>query len=451
MNGTKLALVSVVLAAAVILWASPAEAQQLNPPTDFSGTATGTDTIQWSWTDTNTSPNETAHKVYDTGDNTEKASAGPGSTSVDETGLSENIQYDRYVKAIGSAGGGATIGTGTDTGMHPLDSWYNYNACQMLYTKAEINSGGGGAGNITKIRFKKADTTSWTFHNIKIYLKHTTLANLEGDFWTTPEGTLVYSGDLVVTSATGWYEIVLTTSFAYNNSNNLLVTVTNETGDAGSPIDWYCTDTGFWDPRMCAEDEDGSSLANCISGIGDTRYRPNIQLVYTGIVIPDSDPSNSDTKYTLAHNPLDSDFTVATLGNGQVRIDVVPPPNSTGDFTGVKIERDEDGDFLGGDYAVVQGFAAVYSNIIDTVPAGGIYYYRIIYQNGDEVPTTPSNAKTIDVPGELGAPLNFGGTGTALDQIEWAWNPARNGYARRVPARRCEQHCNRADKGNHLP
>jgi hypothetical protein len=174
-----------------------------------------------------------------------------------------------------------TIGTGTDAERYPLNSNSDYNACQMLYTKAEINSGGGEAGNITKIRFKKANTTSWTFHNIKIYLKHSTLANLTDGVWTTPEGTLVYSGDLVVTSATGWYEIVLTTSFAYNNTNNLLVTVTNETGDDSWPDDvqWYCTDFGLFEDPMCVKEYSGTSLAACTSSIDETQYRPNIQLV----------------------------------------------------------------------------------------------------------------------------------------------------------------------------
>ncbi len=121
------------------------------------------------------------------------------------------------------------IGTGTTSSPYPTYGNWNYAWCSMLHTQTSI----GSAKNITKIAFNYIDASPKTFNNQKIYLKHTAttvFADASYENPTTTGYTLVYDGPITFTN--GWSEITLTTPFAYNGTDNLVVHYENRYGTA---------------------------------------------------------------------------------------------------------------------------------------------------------------------------------------------------------------------------
>ncbi|MHC4660833.1 MAG: RCC1 domain-containing protein [Planctomycetota bacterium] len=73
----------------------------LNPPSGFSGTPTSITEITWSWTDTNTSPNEEGFQLLDNVSGTLQVdNIAVDAIGTSETGLSENVLYTRQVRAF---------------------------------------------------------------------------------------------------------------------------------------------------------------------------------------------------------------------------------------------------------------------------------------------------------------------------------------------------------------
>ncbi len=121
------------------------------------------------------------------------------------------------------------IGTGIVSSQYPPYGSWKYAWCSMLHTQANL----GTAKSITKIAFNYTDATTKSFTNQKIYLKHTTLSVFADASYENPTGngyTLVYDGSITFTN--GWSEIVLSTPFAYNGTDNLIVQYENRYGVA---------------------------------------------------------------------------------------------------------------------------------------------------------------------------------------------------------------------------
>jgi hypothetical protein len=121
------------------------------------------------------------------------------------------------------------IGTGTVSTQYPVYGSWKYAWCSMLHTQASI----GAAKSITKIAFYYTDASPKTFTNQKIYLKHTSstvFADATYENPTTNGYTLVYDGS--ITFSTGWTEITLSTPFAYNGTDHLIVHYENRNGTA---------------------------------------------------------------------------------------------------------------------------------------------------------------------------------------------------------------------------
>lgn len=110
----------------------------------------------------------------------------------------------------------------TSVGTAPISSFFSYSYVQQLYPKQEINT--SSAGNITGLTFYLDpastinDSSDWT-----VYLGHTSkTAFTSGTDWIpASQLTQVYAGTVVKNN--NRVEISLTTPFAYNNTDNLVV------------------------------------------------------------------------------------------------------------------------------------------------------------------------------------------------------------------------------------
>ncbi|KPE52185.1 hypothetical protein AOB46_04700 [Chryseobacterium indologenes] len=115
------------------------------------------------------------------------------------------------------------LGTGsTEVGVAPISTYYGYSYVQQIFTKQEINA--NAAGNITGLKFylspnaDLSNSSDWT-----IYLGHTSKTNFTSDTDWIPatDLTQVYTG--TITQNNGVVEIIFTTPFPYNNTQNLVV------------------------------------------------------------------------------------------------------------------------------------------------------------------------------------------------------------------------------------
>lgn len=126
--------------------------------------------------------------------------------------------------AIGSMQGQILIGNGTAAQKHvPFDPNYAYSYVQTIYLASEINA----SGNITSLKwYYDGSSNLANSQGLNIYLGHTTKsAFLNETDWEPINGLqLAYTGGIVA-AAPGWVTINLTTPFAYNGTDNLVVAV----------------------------------------------------------------------------------------------------------------------------------------------------------------------------------------------------------------------------------
>lgn len=113
------------------------------------------------------------------------------------------------------------IGSGS-VGAAPVSSFFSYSYVQQIYPKQEVNA--SAAGNITGLTFYLDpsatinDSSNWT-----VYLGHTPKVSFTSNTDWIPAGQLtqVFSG--TVNKNGNKVEVVFTTPFAYNNSDNLVI------------------------------------------------------------------------------------------------------------------------------------------------------------------------------------------------------------------------------------
>ena len=129
-----------------------------------------------------------------------------------------------------------SIGTGTSTNQYiPSYDYYDYSLTQQIYTQAEV----GAAGTITKIAFYVSSNP--ISRTIDIYMSHTSKSNFSSTSDWVSQGTSyrVVQG-FETFGQTGWNVITLDTPFEYNGTDNLLVTVDDNTGS------WNSSKTNFY-------------------------------------------------------------------------------------------------------------------------------------------------------------------------------------------------------------
>lgn len=151
----------------------------------------------------------------------------------------------------GLAGAQITIGTGTavdsNAGLStPISNWYATSLSQFIYLASEINA----SGNITSLQFKLNQVNALANSNdqINVWVGHTTksvytpVVSTTGADWIPISGQtqVMTNGSLTLSGTTATF--TFSTPFAYNGTDNLVVTVdANEAGDDGSGPLWLQT------------------------------------------------------------------------------------------------------------------------------------------------------------------------------------------------------------------
>ncbi len=229
----------------------------------------------------------------------------------------------------------------TNVGTAPVSSFFSYSYVQQIYLKQEINT--NAAGNITGLIFYLDpsatinDSSNWT-----VYLGHTTKsAFTSGTDWIpAAQLTQVFAG--TVTKNNNKVEVSLTTPFAYNNSDNLVVAARENSPSIDinnfdeafrvyshlpNSALYYKGDQQVVDPSA----PPGGIRANYKSAITISGLTPsptggtdvvNQQVVANNSFTP-SVPLNRDTTYYLKINAVSGN--AESVGCNEITFKTIPP------------------------------------------------------------------------------------------------------------------------------
>ncbi len=273
------------------------------------------------------------------------------------------------------------IGTGSEInkGM-PIEPYFGYTYSQSIYTQADVNN----AGDIQSIAWHYNGNSAWGPDDIKVYMAHTTLSSFETtSSWVAADAlTLVYDGTLSVTAVDGWVSITLDTPFNYNNTDNLLIAVEENTAGYHSSTDEffntategnvsisYNNDTIDPDPT----DPPTGSLKACY---------PNVVFVMDGTVAPL--PVVTDLAATVTESVVVLTWSAPVVGDNT--------------FVEYQIIKD------GADLATTQELTYTDADLAD-----GVYEYavKVVYTEGTSALSNVVTATVATTPVEVEAPVNL--------------------------------------------
>ena len=134
------------------------------------------------------------------------------------------------------------IGDGTSNNYLPIYPYYNYSYSQTIYLQSDINVADKRIENIAFYWNGAAAGTAskdWV-----VYMAHTDKTAFSGatDWVPFNQLTQVFAGELDIPAEPGWVNINLQTPFVYNNTDNLLIAVDENTpGNSGSSPFFHST------------------------------------------------------------------------------------------------------------------------------------------------------------------------------------------------------------------
>jgi hypothetical protein len=188
----------------------------------------------------------------------------------------------------------ACIGTGTTATAWPYNTYWHDSRTQMLYTAAEITTGGGAPGTISKIGFNITSAASQTMNGFNIRMQHTTATSITS--FVTTGWTTVFSGTYTV-PGTGWQFVNLQTGFAYNGTGNLLVEICFDNTSYTSATNINSTAA----TNMCRE-QHTDNAAGCSFTAGTNVARPNICMEINLLVGNQTIQTEIPKVFSLAQN-----------------------------------------------------------------------------------------------------------------------------------------------------
>ena len=243
-----------------------------------------------------------------------------------------------------SASAQISLGTGTTTsGNVPITSNYGYTYSQQIYLKSEINA----AGAITSISFKPSNTTqpsNWVNNkDWVVYLGHTS----QNSFSTIEEWvpysalTQVFAGEISYPAAGDMITLTFATPFIYNNIDNLVVAVDENTAGYGGLVNWTATSYGSGANRSMMYRSDTVNPDPADTSFTGQRYNDAADIVLGGILPNCPKPANltivpTNTSATISWTALGTtntsyDYEIRTSGAvGSGALGLVASGSTTG-------------------------------------------------------------------------------------------------------------------------
>ena len=213
-----------------------------------------------------------------------------------------------------SASAQVSLGTGTTTsGNVPITSNYGYTYSQQIYLKSEINA----AGAITSISFKPSNSTqpsSWANNkDWVVYLGHTSQSSFSTNEEWVPFSALtqVFAGEISYPAVGDMITLTFTTPFVYNNIDNLVVAVDENTAGYGGLVNWTATSYGSGANRSMMYRSDTVNPDPTDASFMGQRYNESADIVLGGILPTCPKPANltvvpTNTSATISWTALGS-------------------------------------------------------------------------------------------------------------------------------------------------
>jgi len=220
-----------------------------------------------------------------------------------------------------------TIGSGTATnGNIPINTNWGYTYSQQIYTQAQINT----AGDIQKIKFYKnagtiTNSTAWV-----VYMGHTTKTAFSSttDWIPVAQLTPVFNGNVTFPTTEGWYEITLSTPFAYNNTDNLVIAVDENTAGYGNAVSHRVFTAATNSVIYYRSDSTNPNPSSPPSASSRVATPNQIQLVFPSTAPPNpaTTPSPADLATTVSITPT---LSWVSGGGGETSYDIHFGTNAT--------------------------------------------------------------------------------------------------------------------------
>ncbi len=223
-----------------------------NPPLNLTGTsADGSVTLSW---DSPAQGTPASYRIYRDG----ALLAETGGTGYEDWNVIVGETYTYAVKAVfanpaaetdasngvevsvsdvSSVSVGAEIQTGRGL---PVEPFSGFTYSQSIFLQSELNTDNK---SISSLAWQYNGNSAWT-DSLRIYMGHTDLsAYATTASWIPLSGlTMAYNGSLAAPDTAGWIELELDTPFDYNNTQNLVIAVDENTpGRHNSDDEFYCT------------------------------------------------------------------------------------------------------------------------------------------------------------------------------------------------------------------
>jgi hypothetical protein len=195
----------------------------------------------------------------------------------------------------------------------PIYPDYAYNYTQTIYLQPEIRMTGG---SISKLYYQwNGAEQGDNYKDWVIYMGHTTKSEFTGltDWIPVSQMTQVFDGEVFIPATEGWIEISLDVSFYYNNSDNLVIAVDENTdGYAENGFsNFYGTFSNLFRGIIFYSDNENPDPANppaadyVVDGFANIRLQLYSSTTWTGGISPDwTNPANWTVGVPVANSEV---------------------------------------------------------------------------------------------------------------------------------------------------
>ena len=191
-------------------------------------------------------------------------------------GVSEWVSANATTKGL-SGCDEIAVGSGSEESSYiPTHSNWDYSLTEQIYTPAEI----GQSGNISSIAFY--NNGSEMTRTIDVYMLHSSKAAFESttDWVHVSEEQKVFSGS-VTFEAGAWTTLTLSSPFAYNGEDNLLIVVDDNSGNYSSGLSCRTFTSSGYDYQVLYKYQDNTNIDPTNTTIEGTRSYAKNQIQFS--------------------------------------------------------------------------------------------------------------------------------------------------------------------------
>ena len=203
---------------------------------------------------------------------------------------------------------------------HPYSSSYMDELSQYIITKQELIAAGWTSQTpvLKSIAFQVSTNSSTVLSSFTIKIAHTSATNYVNSSFISGSNTVTtYTGS--ITTSNGWNTYNFPTPFNYNNTSNLLITISFNNSATGTNSIVQSTILSEYKSNFRRENLASGTISLSAAGTRSF-YRPNMRLVFGPSTIAVSTIKSTD----------DQDTEIVLMGMSDLKLIVFPNPINPG-------------------------------------------------------------------------------------------------------------------------